>query len=77
MLVQVEEFGATGRQNYFIEYVNKQRMPRSLGFTNSQCITFHGRLMAFADCPEMEQTDRLNIEKRELVSFDGVDWKFS
>lgn len=77
MLVQVEEFGSLGKQAYYIEHVNKQRLPRALGFTHQQAVTFHGRLMAFADCPELEQQDRVNIGKRELITFDGVDWSFT
>ena len=74
MLTQKEDFGVVTKQIYLIEHINRQNMPRTMAFSHSQAITYQGKVFAFADYPELERQDRLNISKRDLVSFDGNDW---
>ena len=74
LLTQKEEFGSLTKEVYLIEHLNKQNMPRPMAFSGGQCITYQGKVFAFADWPEVERADRLNISKRDLVSFDGTDW---
>lgn len=74
LFTQKEEFGAVTKEVYLIEHLNKQNLPRPMGFSNGQAITYQGRIFAFADWPEVERNDRINVSKRDLVSFDGSEW---
>lgn len=63
--------------NYFIEHINKQKLSKGLGFTSPQCITSDGCVIGFSDVVNYESKERFNVDKRELVVFDGVEWKYT
>jgi hypothetical protein len=61
---------------HLIEHVQRQNLFLKLNFTHNQAITTGKKLFAFAD--KLDATgsqDLLSFSKRDLVVFDGDEWK--
>lgn len=73
----IDNSGPRNATVYKIDNINKQNLSKQISFSSSQAIIHKNAVLSFSDIIDSEAEDKMNIEKRNLCSFDGLQWNFS
>lgn len=74
LFTRQESISPNGKPTHLIEHVQRQNLFLKLAFSHTQAITAGKKVFAFTDKLDAG-SDLLTFSKRDLVVFDGDEWK--